>query len=124
MSTEEHRTEKIHAFLKKKQEYLQYILLGIILWFGYKVRTANLPLLIDKITGKYIMADPDATAFLRYAQYVAEHGSLMANDVLRYYPLGYHPIPEFSLLGQVVAKLYSFLHLFNSNITLEYTAVI
>ena len=118
------RTESIKEFFTKNKAHLEYVLLGLILWFGYKVRTSNLHLLKDQITGKFIMADPDATAFLRYARYVAEHGQMMANDILRYHPIGFNPNPEFTFLSHVMAKLYHVLHFFNDKITVEYAAVI
>ncbi len=117
--------EKIQEKPKKnKKKHLEYFLLGIILWFGYKIRTSNLHLLKDKVTGKFIMADPDATGFLRYIQHVAEHGQMMVNDALRYHPIGFTPGPEFTFFPHIVAKFYHILHFFNDKITVEYAAVI
>ena len=87
----EERRENTLNFLKGKKEYLVYILLTIIAWFGYYIRTLNLGLL----RGKYLL-DPDAHLVLRYVRYIFEHGKLFDVDPLRSYPLGFRGLEEFS----------------------------
>ena len=62
------RKEKIQNFFKKNINYLQYILLAIIVYIGVYVRSRNLELLKDVTTGKYISLELDSTIFLRYAR--------------------------------------------------------
>ena len=120
----EKRKEKALNFLRDYKNYIQYAILAVIIWIGYKIRIQNLSLLKDITTGKYIPADPDAMGFLRYVLYVLEHGKIMAVDTLRYYPLGFTGTEEFSLLSHFIVYLYKFLHLFNPSITIEYADVI
>ena len=120
----EKRKEKAIKILKKYGDYIQYIILVVIIWLSYKIRTANLPFLKDITTGKYIPADPDALAFLRYSQYILQNGNLMAVDTLRYYPLGFTGVQEFSLLSHLMVYLYKFLHFFNQAVTIEYASSI
>ena len=94
----EKRKEKAISFLKEYRNYIQYAILAVIIWIGYKIRVQNLPLLKDITTGKYIPADPDAMGFLRYVIYILEHGKIMAVDTLRYYPIGFSGTEEFSVL--------------------------
>ena len=84
----EARKEKIIKFVKEKKNLIQYILLIAILWLAYFIRSQNWGLLRDATTGRYISLELDSTLFLRYAQYIAEHGRLYAVDVMRNYPLG------------------------------------
>ncbi len=106
---------------KRKQEFLEkakglgqkknFIIIAIftaIAWFGYYIRTLNLPLL----GGRYI-PDVDSYAFLRYLEYIVENGKMMTFDPLRYYPLGYNPAPDFGLLSTLVAYFYQLMHFFN-----------
>jgi len=120
----EKRKEKAINFLKEYSSYIQYLILAVIIWIGYKIRIQNLPFLKDITTGKYIPADPDAMGFLRYVLYILEHGKIMTVDTLRYYPLGFTGTNEFSLLSHFIVYLYKFLHFFNSSITIEYVDVI
>ncbi|MFH1331677.1 MAG: STT3 domain-containing protein [archaeon] len=110
--------------LKKENKWLIYSILAIIVIFSYYVRTRNLPLLIDIVTGKYIAADLDAQLFMRYSQYILEHGKLFALDLMRNYPLGFPTQIETPLLPYFVVYLYKFLHFFTPSITLEYVNVI
>ena len=120
----EKRKIALAGFLKKKQNYIAYILLAIIAWLGYKIRTKNLGALIDPTSGQYIPADPDAMGILRYVQYVVENGALMEIDYLRYYPTGFTNLEEFQVLSHILAYFYKILHLFNSTITVQYADVI
>ena len=120
----EKRKEMAINFIKDHKNYIQYAVLAVIIWIGYKIRIQNLSLLKDITTGKYIPADPDAMGFLRYVLYVLEHGKIMAVDPLRYYPLGFTGTEEFSLLSHFIVYLYKFLHFFNPEVTIEYADVI
>ncbi|HLC57809.1 MAG TPA: STT3 domain-containing protein, partial [Candidatus Nanoarchaeia archaeon] len=99
------------------------VLINLVGW-GFIIRIQNLPILKDVTTGGYIPSDLDAFAFLRYAQYILEHGKLMAVDTMRYYPLGFTGLDEFSFLSRFIVYLYKFLHFFSSSITLEFADVL
>ena len=114
----EERTKKIAEKLNLKKNWYWFVF-AIIAWVGYWIRTRNVSLLIDATTGKYIPSELDSFAFLRYAQYILENGSLYNIDYMRYYPWGYPHMVEFSFLSNVIVYLYKFLHFFNSSMTLE-----
>ncbi len=118
------RKEKIFNFLKDFKEDLGFIGLIFLIIASFKMRISNLPLLKDVTNGIYIPGDPDAAAFLRYSKYILENGKLMDIDLMRYYPLGYSNLDEFSFLSHFIVYLYKFLHFFDSTITLEYVDVI
>ena len=99
------------------------VLINLVGW-GFIIRIQNLPILKDVTTGGYIPSDLDAFAFLRYAQYILEHGKLMAVDTMRYYPLGFTGLGEFKFLSYFIVYLYKFLHFFSSSITLELADVL
>ncbi len=115
----EQRKERLSNYLKDKYNYFVYIILAFLIWFGYYIRTRNLDLLKDVTTGKYIPLALDPFVFLRYVRYILEHGALMVNDVMRYYPKGFDPRAEFSFLSNFVVYLFKFLNTFNSGLTLE-----
>src|SRR3989344_380477 len=94
-----------------------------IIAFSFILRIQNLSYLIDVTTQQYIPADPDAMAFLRYAQYINEHGSLMSVDTLRYFPYGFTGLQEFSFLSHFIVYLYKFLDIF-TNFSLELVDII
>ena len=118
----EERRDKLFSILKNAS-WIYYALLAAIIWFGYYVRTRNLSLLIDVTTGKYLPSDPDAMLFLRYAEYILEHGKLMAIDALRYYPIGYPTAGENIVLPYVVVYLHKLISIFK-DVTLQYVDVI
>jgi len=110
--------------IKKENKWIIYSILAFIVGFGYYIRTRNLYLLKDIITGKYIAADLDAQLFMRYALYVLEHGKLFAIDYMRNYPIGFSTQIETPLLPYFIVYLYKFLHFFSPSITLEYVDVV
>jgi len=115
----EKRKEKLLAYFKGRYDILQYLVLTIIILLGTFIRIQPLSKLIDTTTGKYISIELDSTLFLRYAQYIAEHGRLFAHDIMRYYPLGNDvSIGVFS--SYFVAYLWKFIHIFIPSISIEY----
>ena len=73
----EQRKEKIQTFLKQKQEWLYYLGLAIVVWFGsIFIRTANISKLRDVTGGLTLAPDLDPYLFLRHAKYIIETGSL------------------------------------------------
>ena len=115
----EERKKKVFSYLKKDKNLIIWGIFIIIAWFGYYIRTQNLPLLKDITTGKFIPLALDPYAFLRYAKYILDNGQLMAVDVMRYYPWGYNNLVEFKFLSFFIVYLFKFLSFFSSSITLE-----
>ena len=66
----EQRKQKVFEFIKNKRKWLIILALIVIISFSFYVRT--LP--VKNLQGKYLI-DPDAHLFLRYAQYINEHGT-------------------------------------------------
>ncbi len=116
----EKRKQDFIKKLKEKQNYIVYTILGLIVAFGCYIRTRNISLLKDSTTGKFIPLALDPFVFLRYAKYILDHGSLMVNDTMRYFPLGLNVSKEATMVSYVSVYLYKILHFFNSNITIEY----
>lgn len=113
------RKDKFIGFFKQKWNWLVYIVLAIIIYFGFHIRTQNLRLLRDVTTNKYIPLALDPFAVLRYANYILENGKLMAIDLMRYYPTGFSSLIEFNLLSNFIVYLYKFLSFFSPGITLD-----
>ncbi len=121
----EERKKKLLLLAKQNNNYIIYVLLAVVIWFGYSIRTKNLGNLIDQTTGQYIPMALDPFIILRYAEQVLEHGSLMAVDTLRYFPIGYaNPSVEFGFLSSFIVYLYKFLHFFDPSMTLQYVHVL
>ena len=125
MSEDVLKKRKEELFKKfKGKNLIVYILLAVIVWFGYYVHSRNLPLLKDVTTGEWISVELDSNLFYRYAQYIAEHGSLFAKDMMRNYPLGFDMKMEVPLLPHFIVYLYKFLHFFNPAVTVEQADVL
>ena len=124
----EQRKEKILRLFKEKIVYNNLIIstiLGVIIAFGFYIRTRNLHLLVDITTSKFIPSDLDALVIMRYVKEIAETGVLSNIDILRYYPLGFHSVlGEFGLLSYFIFYLHKFLSFFNSSISLELADVL
>ncbi|MFH1276013.1 MAG: STT3 domain-containing protein, partial [Candidatus Woesearchaeota archaeon] len=116
------RKQLIH-FVKTKWNYLIYIVLAAIIWFGVKIRIGNLWLLKDSTTGKYIPMALDPHLFLKYTKYIVEHGSLLAHDPTRFVPLGTSTV-QYVFMSGFIAYLYKFVHIFFPSVTIEYVDVI
>ncbi len=99
------------SFLRSKFEWLQYIILALVIWLGWNIREKPISKLIDITTGQYISIELDSTLYLRYAEYIAEHGKIFAMDVLRFFPRGATiDITVFS--SYFVGYTYRILHFF------------
>lgn len=118
------RKTKVIQWVKKNTHYFVWLILGLIAAFGYYIRTRSLPFLIDATTGDYFPSDPDAIGILRYVRYLLEHGQLMDIDYMRFYPMGYANVEEFSLLTHLIAYWYKILHFFVPSATVGYADVI
>ncbi|MBS3091784.1 hypothetical protein J4466_00015 [Candidatus Pacearchaeota archaeon] len=118
------RKEKIAKLLKGK-EWIYYIILAVITWIAVYIRTRNIPRLKDISTGTWTLGpDLDPFLFLRWAEYIAEHGKLFVIDTMRYTPLGYDTAGEMKLLAYMINWLYQILSVFNKEVTITYAAII
>src|SRR3989344_6487602 len=109
------RKEKVLSFFKGNYKWVFYVILAILLWFNYWLRT--LPMKIIPETGKpglwdittnnwTLGPDLDPFLFLRWAKYIVAHGALMVNDVLRYSPIGYDVRGELTPLVYMIAYFH------------------
>ena len=120
----EARKKEIFSFLKQKKEWLTYVFLAFIVFIGVFIRTRNIPGLKDVTTGTWTLApDLDPFLFLRWAEYIVEHGKLIAVDSMRYVPVGSDTAFEMKLLSYMIAWFYHFLAFFNKEITVTYAAI-
>jgi asparagine N-glycosylation enzyme membrane subunit Stt3 len=117
------RKEQAIGLLKKKKVWIIYIVLAVIAYLGYFLRTRNLGYLTDITTGKYIPLALDPFAFLKYVEYIFENGSLMVTDVMRYVPWGYSSMNEFSFLSHFIVYMYKIWHLFVPSVTIQYVHI-
>ena len=115
----EERKKKVFSYLKKDKNLIIWGIFIIIAWFGYYIRTQNLPLLKDITTGKFIPLALDPYAFLRYAKTILENGQLPLVDYMRYYPWGYNNLVEFKFLSFFIVYLFKFLSFFSFSMTIE-----
>ncbi|VVB83583.1 Oligosaccharyl transferase STT3 subunit [uncultured archaeon] len=131
----EARKQKAISFLKKKINLIVYAILAVIISISVFIRTRNIPKLKDVTTGTWTLGpDLDPFLFLRWAQYIAEHGKLFVLDVMRYVPLANicsgsscapaSPSGETILLPYLIAWFSKFLGIFDKNVTVTYAAII
>jgi len=121
----EKRKEKIANFLKKQKDWIYYLILGFIVLLSVYIRTRNIPKLKDIATGTWTLGpDLDPFLFLRWAQYIVEHGKLMAVDTMRYVPLGFNTANEKNLLPYLIAWFHKFISFFSLSDSVTYSAII
>ncbi len=129
------RKDKIINFLKKKKDWIYYLILSFIVFIGIFIRTRNIPKLKDITTGTWTLGpDLDPFLFLRWAKYIVEHGKLFLIDTMRSVPLAEicsgtvcNPIntsKEMILLPYMIAWFHKFIHIFNSDISVTFSAII
>ncbi len=120
----EQRKETVKKFLKERKSWIQYGILALIILLSIYVRSQDINHLQDPTTGKYISLELDSTIWLRYAQYITEHGTLPDVDHTRFVPLGRDLSTLGTFTSYFIAYLYKFLHIFIPSITIEYTDII
>ena len=117
------RRDKFLKFIKKKSEWVNYILLATIVYIAVWIRTRNLAGLRDITTGQWTLGpDLDPFLFLRWAKYIVENGSLFTIDSMRYVPLGFDTGLEFPLLSHLIAWFHKVASIFGST-SVEQSAV-
>ena len=133
---------KIIPSLKRIPKSVWIILVAVIVGlFGFFIRIANIArlkltwafpfvrlekvnTLIDHTSGKYIPLALDPFVILRYVKEIVATGMLSAHDAMRYYPVGFNPQAEFTVLATTIAYLYHFLHAIFPSVTIELVHVI
>ena len=109
------RKDKVIKFLKTGYNWLSYIALAFIVFLAVKIRTRNLPGLKDVTTGTWTLGpDLDPFLFLRWAEYIVEHGKLFAVDTMRYVPLFYKTGNELLFHPYMIAWFHKIAVLFGS----------
>ncbi len=119
----EKRKENIIKFLKGRKDWIQYVLLALILWLAFFIRKQNWHLLKDVTTGEYISLEIDSALFLRYAQHITEHGRLFDIDMLRNFPYGL-PIDFGTYTSYFIAYLWKILSGIGFDVSVEFIQVI
>lgn len=118
------RKEKLLNFIKKNN-FVYYIVLALITLLAVFIRTRNIKGLKDITTGTWTLGpDLDPFLFLRWAEYIVQHGYLMINDTMRYVPLGYDTSGEMKLLSYMIAWFYYLISFFVKDATVTYAAII
>ena len=131
----ERRKQKIINFLKKKKDWIYYLILSFIVFIGMYIRTRNISKLKDITTGTWTLGpDLDPFLFLRWAKYIVEHGKLFLIDTMRSVPLAdicsgatcnpINTLREMILLPYMMAWFHKVLAIFSKNVTVTYSAVI
>ncbi len=115
--------EAFLAAVEKRKHWIQYILLGIIIYIGTFIRTRNLNFLKDATTGDYIPLALDPHLFFKYAKEIVETGSLAAQDMTRFVPEGI-ATAKYLFVSSFIASFYKVLHFFNPEVTIGYADII
>lgn len=111
----EERKKKAISFLKTNYNWISYAILAIIVFISVKIRTKNIPGLRDISTGGWALGpDLDPYLFLRWAKYIVQHGTLFANDSMRYVPLGFDIKSELLLHPYMIAWFHNVASMFGS----------
>ena len=116
------KREDLIRTLKEKKNWIAYIILVAIIWFGSYVRTLNLGNLKDVTTGKFVPMALDPHLFLRYAKQIVETGTLVATDFGRFVPEGISTI-KYKFMAYFIFGLYKVINFFGEY-TIEYADVI
>lgn len=121
----EERKKKALTFFKKKPFIIVYALVALVTYLAVYIRTRNLYGLKDVTTNDWTLGpDLDPFLFLRWADYIVQHGSIMAYDAFRYVPLGFQTSNELVLLPYMIAWFHNILSFFGFSESVNYSAVI
>ncbi len=118
------RKEKISKLLKGK-ERVYYIILAVIIYLSVYIRTRNISHLKDITTNTWTLGpDLDPFLFLRWAEYISEHGKLFIMDNMRYVPLGHDTGLEKKFLSYLIAWFHNIFTVFSKEPSVTYSAII
>ena len=106
------RKDKLLKLFNNKTNWVVGIILAIIAFISFSIRTSNIDKLKDVTTNNWTLGpDLDPFLFLRWAEYIAEHGKLFVLDSMRNVPLGYNTAGEAQLLSYLIVWFFKFLSL-------------
>jgi len=129
----EKRKQQISSLIKRRYNYVLYILLLIIIWINIKIRTFPMkirpetgnPGLWDITTNSWTLGpDLDPFLFLRWAKEIIATGTLSIHDSMRYVPVGFNTSSELKLLSYLIAWTHNIISFFSPNSTVNYGGVI
>lgn len=110
------RKDKLAGFFKSRFNAIVYVLLAVVVYLSVRIRTANLAGLRDITTGGWTLGpDLDPFLFLRWAEYIVEHGKIMAMDMMRYVPLGFDTQHELVFHVYLITWFHKIAVLFGSD---------
>ena len=102
------RKQKLFELISKKNDWLVYAGLILVIFLSLWIRTLNVPGLIDVSTGQPTLGpDLDPFLFLRWSQYIVDNGRLFTNDAMRYVPLGFNTEGEYLLHPYMMAWFHN-----------------
>ena len=118
------RKEKLAQMLRIKKHWGIALIVVVLAYFSYWLRTRNLGGLRDVTTNTWTLGpDLDPFLFLRWAKDIVAHGTLMPLDPLRYIPLPYSTGAELLGLPYMIAWFHKIAVAFGS-ISVEHSAVL
>ena len=121
----EERKKKLIDFLKRKKDWIFYLILAFIIFIGTYIRTLNISKLKDITTGTWTLGpDLDPFLFLRWAEYIVKNGSLMAHDAMRNVPLGFDTAGEMKLISYMIAWFHNILSALSLSDSVTYSAIL
>ncbi len=121
----EERKKKLIDFIKRKKDWIFYLILAFIIFIGTYIRTLNISKLKDITTGTWTLGpDLDPFLFLRWAEYIVKNGSLMAHDAMRNVPLGFDTAGEMKLLSYMIAWFHNILSTLSLSDSVTYSAIL
>ena len=108
----------------KKEKYSFYPLFAWIVYFAVWIRSVNISKLRDVTTGGWTLGpDLDPFLFLRWAEYIVEHGKLMMIDTMRYIPQFFNTRGELILLPYMIAWFHKIAAIFGSESVVQSAAL-
>src|SRR3989344_210391 len=119
----EQRQEKFKSFFSKNHVWI-YVVLILLVIFSFWIRTLNTEKLRDVATGEWTLGpDLDPFLFLRWAEYINTHGSIMENDAMRYVPIGFQTKEELVFLPYLIYWFHKFASSFGFTESMAQSAV-
>ncbi len=108
----------------KKRKLIPYLYLIWVVLTSIAIRTTNLNKLKDITTNTWTLGpDLDPFLFLRWAEYIVEHGKLFVIDTMRYSPLFFNTKSELILTPYLIAWFHKIASFFGSE-SVTYSAIL
>ncbi|MFA5020167.1 MAG: STT3 domain-containing protein [Candidatus Pacearchaeota archaeon] len=128
----EKRKKELLSIIGKNYNWISYVVLAFIIGLAVFIRTRPLrinsstghPYLWDITTNTWTLGpDLDPFLFLRWAQYIAEHGKLFVIDAMRYSPLGLETATEMKFHAYLIVWWHKIFSLFLGGTSVVHSAV-